>query len=32
VAWPLERVGLPVLSTRDAAWPTLAEYLQGGQQ
>ena len=32
VAWPLERVGVPVLSTRDAAWPTLAEYLQGGQQ
>jgi dTDP-4-dehydrorhamnose 3,5-epimerase len=29
VAWPLDQVGAPVLSARDAGWPTLAQELRG---
>ena len=32
VAWPLEQVGIPVLSARDLAWPTLAQELKGAQE
>jgi dTDP-4-dehydrorhamnose 3,5-epimerase len=28
VAWPLEAIGTPIVSTRDAGLPTLAEYLK----
>jgi dTDP-4-dehydrorhamnose 3,5-epimerase len=29
VGWPLEAIGTPVVSLRDAALPTLARYLKG---